>query len=86
MQKKVIKKHLNKNLVMSAEDEKRFQSSYKCWIYDKLFNVGDNKVKDHCHVTGKCRASAHWSCNINIKLSKKVPVIFHNLRGYDSHA
>ena len=81
---KVIKKHFIKNLVMSAEDEQKFQSSNKSWICDKLFNVGDNKVKDHCHVTGKYRGSAHWSCNINIKLIKKVPVIFYNLRGYDS--
>ena len=42
--KKVIKKHFNKNLAMSAEDEKRFQLSNICWIYDKLFDVGDNKV------------------------------------------
>ena len=27
---------------------------------------------------------AHWSCNINLKLNKKIPVIFHNLRGYGS--
>ena len=36
---------------MSVEDEERFQSSNKCWICDKLFDVGDNKVWDHCHVT-----------------------------------
>ena len=42
-------------------------------------------MKHHCHVTGKCRGSAHWSCNINLKLARKVPVIFHDLKGYDSH-
>ena len=47
------KKHFNKNLVMSAEDEQRFQSSSKCSIGDKLFDAGDNKVRDRCHVTGK---------------------------------
>ena len=52
MIKKRIKKHFNKNLVMSAKDEQRFQSSNKCWICDKLFDAGDNKVRDHYHVTG----------------------------------
>ena len=70
---------------MSAEDEQRFQSSNKWWICDKLFDVEDNKVRDHCHVTEKYRGSAHWSCNINLKLTKEAPVIFHNLKGYDSH-
>ena len=50
---------------------------------DKLLNVGDNKVRYYCHVTGKCRGCAHWSCNINHKMTKIVPVIFHNLKGHD---
>ena len=70
---------------MSSEDEERFQSSNKCWIRDKLFDAGDNKVRNYGHVTGKYRGSAHWSCNINLKLTKQVPVIFHNLRCYESH-
>ena len=82
--KKVMKKHFNKNLIMSEEEE-QFQSSNTCWICEKLIDDDDEKVRDHCHVTGKFRGAAHWSCNINLQLTKKVPVIFHNLRGYDSH-
>ena len=47
--------------------------------------VDDETVRDHCHVTRRFRGAAHWSCNINLHLTKKVPVIFHNLRCYDSH-
>ena len=43
------------------------------------------RVRDHCHVTGKYRGSAQQDCNLNFKLTDKIPVIFHNLRGYDSH-
>ena len=70
---------------MSAEYEERFQLSDKCWICDELFDAENNKVKDHCNITGKYRGSAHWSCNVNLKLNRKVSVIFNNLRGYDSH-
>ena len=70
---------------MSAEDEERFQLSNKCWICDELFDVGDDNVRGHCHVIGKYRGSADWSCNVNLKLTKKVPVTFHNSRSYDSH-
>ena len=49
------------------------------------FDNDEEKVGDHCHVTGKFRGAAHCDCNINFQLTKKFPVIFHNLRGYDSH-
>ena len=41
------------------------------------------KVRDKDHVTGKYRGSAHRDCNINRNLTKKVPLILHNLKGYD---
>ena len=81
----MIKKDFNKNLIMSAKEEEKFQLSNSCWICDKLFDVGDDEIRDHCHLKGKYRGAAHWSCNINLKLTKKIPVIFHNLRSSDSH-
>ena len=69
---------------MTAEENEEFEKNNICWICSKLIDIGDNKVIDHCHIVGKYRGSAHWFCNINLKVSKKVPVIFHNLKGYDS--
>ena len=43
------------------------------------------KKFDCCHIAGKFRGAAHWDCNINLQLTKKVPVMFYNLRGYNSH-
>ena len=83
--KKMMKKHFNKNLIMTEKAEENFQLSNTCWIFEKLIEDDDEKVRGHCHITRKFRAAAHWICNINLQLTKKVPVIFHNLRGYDSH-
>ena len=80
-----MRKKFNKNLIMSAEENERFELTIICWICGKLIDVSDNKVRDHCHITGKYRGATHYSCNINLKITKKFPVIFHNLKGYDSH-
>ena len=81
----VVSKHFNKNLIMSAEENERFELTNICWICSKLIENSDDKVRDHCHISGKYRGAAHWGCNINLKITKIVPVIFHNLKGYDSH-
>ena len=83
--RKVMKRHFNKNLVMTTEQNEEFERSNICSICSGLINLDDNKVRDHCHITGNYRRRAHWSYNINLKISKKVTVIFPNLKGYDSH-
>ena len=70
---------------MSEKEEEQFRLSNTCWIYEKLIDDDDEKVKNHCQVNGKFRGAAHWSCNMNLQLTENVPVIFYNLRGYDSH-
>ena len=70
---------------MSDEEEHLFQQSNCCWIYRKLINHDDEKGRDHCHISSKCIGAAHQSCNLNFQLTKKIPVIFHNLKVYDSH-
>ena len=62
--KKVINKHFNKNLIMTGKGEEQFQWSKTCWIYEKLIDNDDEKVSDYCHITGKFRGAAHWSCNM----------------------
>ena len=74
-----MQKHFNKNLINSEEEEEQFQSSNTCWICKKLIDDDDEKVRDHFHITGKF-GTTHWSCNMNLWLTKNVPVIFHNLR------
>ncbi|XP_057308117.1 uncharacterized protein LOC130646004 [Hydractinia symbiolongicarpus] len=51
----------------------------------KLFNDENRKVRDHCHYTGLYRGAAHNTCNLKYKIPNHVPVIFHNLSGYDAH-
>ena len=83
--KKICRDHFIKSLIMSAEEEEMSQNACSCWICGKLFDLMDEKVHDHCHIRGKFTGAAHFSCNANFKISKKVPVVFHNLKGYDGH-
>ena len=46
---------------MSAKREARFKLSNSLWICHKLFDVGDDKVRDHCYITWQYRDAAHWS-------------------------
>jgi hypothetical protein len=77
---------------ISADQEKDFQAAMICHICGKI--LGSDRVRDHDHLTGHFRGAAHNACNLNFRFSKEndakkdsyfIPVIFHNLRGYDSH-
>ena len=70
---------------MSEEEEHLFQQSNSCWICKKLIHDDEEKVRDHCHVTGKFRGAAYWNCNINFQLTEKVPVIFKFDDKFDVH-
>ena len=86
--KAVIKKRFNKPLVMTEDDEQRFRTMDGCHICGNKYTDKDVRVRDHCHITGKFRGSAHQECNLKQRIKPediKIPVIFHNLRGYDSH-
>ena len=65
---------------MTKEGNEDFQNSTKCWICDN----DCIKVRDPFHITGKYRGSAHGDCNINIKLNHRIPIVFFNLKNYDS--
>ena len=80
-----MKKHYNKELMMTKKDNENFKYLTKCWICDNDYVDNDVKVRDQCHITGKYRASNHRNCYINFKLKHKIFVVFHRLQNDDSH-
>ena len=72
-----------KEMIFTEEDIKHFNNASDCWICgEKLEN---DRVRDHCHFTGRYRGPAHNSCNLKYRKPKNISVFFHNLSGYDSH-
>lgn len=70
-------------MIFTEEDAENFEKARDCSICSlQLF---DDKVRDHCHLTGKYRGAAHSFCNIKFAVPKLIPVFFHNLSGYDAH-
>ena len=73
-----------KNMIQLTEEESNdYLTATVCHICESPLN--NDKVRDHCHLTGEYRGAAHNQCNLNFKLPKFYPVIFHNLSGYDTH-
>ena len=80
-------------MIFGPDELDQFNVATKCWICKGEFNDTvdekgyrkNEKVKDYCHYTGRFRGAAHNSCNLKYKKPKFIPVVFHNLSGYDSH-
>ena len=78
-------KRINKELVMTKKDNEDLKDYTTCCICDNDYVGNDVKVRDHYHITGKYRDSAHRDFNINLKLDHKAPIVFHNLQNYGLH-
>ena len=74
----------NEKMIFTDKDKEQFNQASNCWICGKLLNIQD-RVRDHCHFTGRYRGAAHNKCNLKYSKPNNIPVFFHNLAGYDSH-
>ncbi len=83
--KSIYTSHPPKPMIFTESDHNKFNEADECWICGGGFDEKDVKVRDHCHFTGKFRGAAHQDCNLKARNPKFIPVIFHNLSGYDAH-
>ena len=72
-----------KNLKWFMKDMRAYKASTYCHICEG--ELLDDKGADRCHLTGRYRGAAHNKCNLEYRIPKFFPVIFHNLAGYDAH-
>ena len=72
-----------KQMIFTEKDKKQFNKASDCWICGE--ELGNDRVRDHCHFTGRYRGPAHNNCNLKYRKPKSISVFFHNLSGYDSH-
>ena len=83
----IMSKH--HKMVLTAEDEASFQRATHCHICQQLLPTKRHlRVRDHCHLkaSNNYRGAACYDCNLKYNYKNwKIPVIAHNLRGYDSH-
>ncbi|XP_033762615.1 uncharacterized protein LOC117344073 [Pecten maximus] len=72
-------------MVMTQEDQETFDNTAKCYLCNNYFKNNKDKVRDHCHVTGKFRGAACNKCNLQFKQPKHIPVFLHNMSRFDGH-
>ena len=72
---------------LTPKQWKKYKKASRCHICFKPFIDPKKgpKVRDHCHYTGCYREPAHRNCNLMYRIPSYIPVVFHNLSGYDAH-
>ena len=70
-------------MIMAIHNETDYDNSTPWHICNE--ELGKDRVRDHCHLSGKFRGAAHEVCNLKYNITKFLPVVFHNLLGYDNH-
>ena len=75
-----------KDMIFGVKDKVNHDKAIRCYVCKGKFGCkGYKKVRDHCHLTGRYRGAAHSVCNLKIRRPNYIPIVFHNLEGYDSH-
>ena len=70
---------------LTPKEMDRYKRLERCHICCKLFKEDNPKVRDHCHYIGRYRGPTHTKCNWQYKIPSYIPIVFHNLSGYDAH-
>ena len=70
-------------MIMIIHDKLVYDNFTLCHICNE--ELGKDRVRDHCHLSGKFTGAANEVCNLKYQVQKFFPVVFHNLSGYDSH-
>ena len=86
--KDIYEKYLKKIIPMKMTEDDKIQHRLcnVCHICGGSgFSKDNKKVRDHDHLTGRFRGTAHNICNLAFKEPNFIPVVFHNLSGYDAH-
>ena len=80
-------------ILLTDKENKSYEKQKECHIckggfcYDKNMKQFKlyQKVRDHCHYTGKFRGAAHGICHLRYKTPNEIPVVFHTGSTYDYH-